>query len=145
MDEEKELSWISGQLDIQQARGESLRMQMRDLEASVLEINSALDAINNIKKAKGDTLVPIGAGVYLSCPKPDTEKVILNIGASVLVQKKPDEAIKILEERKSKFVEAIDQLQNELGAVIREIESLSQRASVIAAAEGKRDVQSSKE
>jgi len=137
MANEEELGRIANEMDIQQAKGDAIRQQLRQMEATILEIRAAIDAIQNIKNAKADTLVPVGAGVYLSCPKPNPEKVVVNIGASVLVQKTPEEAVKILQERTRQVSEAISAAQEDLGEVVKAIESLSQRASSIAAEEGK--------
>lgn len=137
MANEAELERISASLQIQQAKGEAIRSQMQQMEASILEISAAVDAIQNLKKAKSDTLVPVGAGVFISCPKPDSDKVVINIGASVMVSKKPEEAVKMLEERQKKISDAIGSAQEDMGEVIKAIDELTQRASGIAAAEGK--------
>jgi prefoldin alpha subunit len=137
MANEAELDRISSELQMQQAKGEAIRQQMQQMEATMLEMSASIDAVQNLKKAKADTLVPVGSGVYISCPKPDPEKVVVNIGASIMVTKKPEEAVKILEERQKKVSEAIAAAQEDLGEVVRAIEELTQRASVLASAEGK--------
>ena len=144
MADEAELDRIANELQIQQAKGEAIRQQMQQMEATALEISSAVDAMQNIRKAKGDTLVPVGAGVFLSCPKPDSERVVINIGANVMVQKKPEEAVRMLEDRKKQVTDAIISAQQDLGEVIRAIDTLTQRASYIAASEEK-NVRPSKE
>ncbi len=137
MENEAELEKISTSLQIQQAKGEAIRSQMQQMEASILEISAAVDAIQNLKKAKSATLVPVGAGVFISCPKPDPDKVVINIGASIMVSKKPEEAVKMLSERQQKISDAIGSAQEDMGEVIKAIDELTQRASAIAAAEGK--------
>ncbi|VVC01854.1 Prefoldin subunit alpha [uncultured archaeon] len=137
MADNPELDRIASSLQMQQAKGEAIRTQMQQMEATILEIGAAVDAIQNLKKAKADALVPVGAGVFISCPKPDPDKVVLNIGANVMVSKKPEEAVKLLEERQRKISDAISAAQEDMGELIRAIDELSQRASGIAAAEGK--------
>ncbi len=137
MANEAELDRIATSLQIQQAKGEAIRTQIQQMEATILEISAAVDAITNLKKAKSDTLVPVGAGVFISCPKPDPDKVVLNIGANVMVSKKPEEAVKLLEERQKKISDAISNAQEDMGEVIKAIDDLSSRASGIAASEGK--------
>ena len=137
MANDSELDRIASSLQVQQAKGEAIRNQIQQMEATILEISAAVDAIQNLKKAKADALVPVGAGVFISCPKPDPDRVVLNIGANVMVSKKPEEAVKLLEERQKKISDAIGSAQEDMGEVIRAIDELSQRASSIAAAEGK--------
>lgn len=141
---ENELDSISAQLELQQAKGDAIRQQMQAMQASVVEMGSAIEAIRNIKKASKDVLVPVGAGTFISCPKPDPEKVVISIGANVLVNKKPEEAVKLLEERQKKVSESIGAAQQDMEAVIREIDELSRRASFLASG-ANQNVRASKE
>ena len=145
MPNEGEIAQIANELQVQQAKGEAIRKQMEAMQTSLMELGSAIDAVNNIKKAKGDTLVPLGSGVYLSCPKLAVDRVIINIGANVMIQKKPDEAVKILETRQKKLNSIIKAMQEDLGLVVQAIEGLNKRASTIAAMGERENVQSPKE
>jgi len=136
MVDQEELDRIAEELQIQQERGEAIRQQIQVLQANAVEIGAALQAIENLGRATKDVLVPLGAGAYLSCPKPDQEKVIISIGANVLVNKKPEEALKILQERQKKVTEAIEQAQKDLEGVTSQIDQLSQAASRLAAEAG---------
>lgn len=144
MGNEEELGRIEGELQMQQARGEAIRQQIQSMQSSSLEIATAIEALQNVKKVKGDTLVPIGAGVYFSCPKPDFERVVMNIGAGVMVQKKPDEALGVLLDRQKKMTDAMKSAQEDMAQVISAIEGLTRRASAIGAQE-ERNVRPSKE
>lgn len=137
MADEGEINDIANEMQLQQARGEIFRQQIQQMQKNMLEISGAVDAINNLKKAKGDTLVPIGAGILISCPKPSSDHVLVDIGANIIVEKKPDEAVKILQERQKKIMGAVEETQKGLSEVVKVIESLTQRASLIAA-EGER-------
>lgn len=145
MASEEEMNRMASELQLQQAKGEAIRQQMQQMQSSLMEIGAAIDTIENISKAKGDALVPIGAGAYLSCPKPNPDKVVLNAGANVLVQKKPDEAVKILKDRQKKIADAMNTMQKEMGVVVREIEALTNAASSYAAEEERTNVRPPKE
>lgn len=144
MGNEEELNRLEGELQAQQARGEAIRRQIQSMQSSSLEIATAIEALKNIKKVKGDTLVPIGAGVHFSCPKPDFERVVMNIGAGIMVQKKPEEALGVLLDRQKKMADATKSAQEDMAQVIKAIEELTRRASEIAAQE-ERHVRPSKE
>ena len=133
MGNEEELNNIEGELQMQQSRGEAIRQQIQGMQNSALEISTAIEALQNIKKVKGDTLVPIGAGVFFSCQKPDFDHVVMNIGAGVMVQKKPEDAIKLMEERQKNIANSINAAQQDLEMVVNEIDNLSKQASAIAA------------
>jgi len=124
---------IAAQLELQQSKGEAIRQQMQNMQASMVEITGAMEAIRNLKKANKDVLVPVGAGAYLSCPKPDTERVVVGIGANIMVQKKPEDALKLMEERQKLLGNSINAAQQDLEMVVNEIDSLSKRASALAA------------
>ncbi|VVC01003.1 Prefoldin subunit alpha [uncultured archaeon] len=142
---EDELERISNELQVQQAKGEAIRQQIQAMQGSILEVSAAMEALKNLQKAKGDTLVPLGAGVFMSCPKPDSDRIVMSIGAGVMVQKKPEETMKILEERTNRMSEAIGLAQTDLSQVIKSIESLTERAGVLSAAEERKNVRPSKE
>lgn len=144
MAEDDELDSIAAQLQLQQAKGDNIRSQMQQMQANVIEIGGAMEAIRNVKKATKDVLIPVGAGAYLSCPKPDPEKVVVSIGANVLVNKKPEEAIKLLEERQKTVGDAVVVAQQDLEAVIKEMDELSRRANLLASG-ANRNVRASQE
>jgi len=144
MGNEEELNKIEGELQMQQSRGEAIRQQIQGMQNSSLEISTAIEALQNIKKVKGDTLVPIGAGVFFSCQKPDFDHVVMNIGAGVMVQKKPEEALGVLMERQKKISDAMASAQEDMVQVINAIDTLTRRASAIGVEE-ERNVRPSKE
>ena len=144
MADEEEMNRVAGELQIQQAKGDAIRQQIQQMQEVSLEITSTLEVLRNIGKAKGNALVPVGAGIFVSCSKADPEKVVMNIGANIMVHKKPDEAISMLEERRENMIKATASAQADLNQVIAEMERLSQRASEFAAAEEGKNVRPSK-
>ena len=145
MTNEEEYANISNELELQQSKGEAIRQQIQAMQSNIMEIGAAMDAVKNLPKVKGDTLVPIGAGVFMSCPKPDAEKVIMSIGAGIMVQKKPEDALKLLEDRQKKMTDAINAAQGDLSEVANAMEQLTERAQMIGAAEERANVRASKE
>jgi len=133
MANEEELASISNELEISQARGESIRQQVQAMQSSLLEMASTIEALQNIGNAKKDTLVPIGAGVFLSCPKPDADRVVVSVGSGIMMEKKPEEAIKILESRQKKLSDAMNEAQKELARIVNMVEQLSLRAGELSA------------
>ncbi|MFA6490084.1 MAG: prefoldin subunit alpha [Candidatus Micrarchaeia archaeon] len=139
-----DLNQLANEIQMQQARGDAIRQQMQEMQNALAGIGGAIDAVTSLKKAKGDTLVPVGAGVFVSCPKPDPEEVTMSIGGNLMVKKKPEEAVKLLQEKQKKIVETMNSAQEDLQEIVRAIESLTQRANAAAMAE-ERNVRPSKE
>ena len=78
--------------DLSQREGTFLSV-LREATAAIESIKS----LNN--KSDSDTLVPIGMGTYVPTKISSTNKIILNIGAGVAVEKDFDSAINYLETR----------------------------------------------
>ena len=71
-------------------------------EATLVNVlREAVSAIESIKalreKPNSDTLVPIGMGTFVQTKISSTDKIILNIGAGVAVEKSHDSTINYLE------------------------------------------------
>jgi len=64
------------------------------------EAISAIDSIKSLhQKPNSDTLVPIGMGTYVQTKISSDNKIVLNIGAGIAVEKTYDSAINYLEAR----------------------------------------------
>ena len=146
MANQEELERISNELQLNQARGEALRNQLQAMQSAMLELTASMEAIETLDKAsKGDTLLPIGSGVFISCPKPDASKVIVSVGGGIMVQKKPEDALKILQERQKRMADAMGNSQAALDEIVKNIERLTVQASSAQIAEERRNVRASKE
>lgn len=70
------------------------------LERALIEGRSALDAIKGLSEAPSDeVLTQIGGGAMLRSPPPSTDKVLVTIASSVVIEKPRAEAVALLEER----------------------------------------------
>ncbi len=64
------------------------------------EATAAIESIKSLKqKPTFETLVPIGMGTYVQTKISSDDKIVLNIGAGVSMEKDPDTAINYLEAR----------------------------------------------
>ncbi len=64
------------------------------------EAVSVIESIKSLKDNPGsDTLMPLGMGTFVKSKISSNEKIVLNIGAGVAVEKNPDAAINFLESR----------------------------------------------
>ena len=73
-------------------------------EATLLSVlREAISAIESIKslrqKPNSDTLVPIGMGTYVQTKILSADKIVLNVGAGIAVEKSYDSTINYLEAR----------------------------------------------
>ena len=64
------------------------------------EASAAIDSIKGVgAKDQSDTLVPLGLGTFVKTQISSKDKIILNIGAGVAIEKDKDAAINYLESR----------------------------------------------
>ena len=70
------------------------------LERALLESRAALDAIKGLSESTSDeVLTQIGGGAMLRSPRPSTDRVLVSIASSVVIEKPKEEAVAFLEER----------------------------------------------
>jgi len=96
------------------------------VEAALREISMASLTIQGIGELKKDDeiLVPVGGGSYIKAKIFDTEKVIVNIGAGVTVEKPVKEALSIFENRLNELENARNSLQQQFIQVLERMEAL---------------------
>jgi prefoldin alpha subunit len=70
------------------------------LERALLESRAALDSIKGLSgELPTEVLTQIGGGALLRSQPPSTDRVLISIGANIVIEKSKDEAVAILEER----------------------------------------------
>ncbi|MFB5597595.1 MAG: prefoldin subunit alpha [Nitrosopumilaceae archaeon] len=92
------------QLMYQMQMLESYLSDLANRESTLMTVlREAVSAIESIKALKdnpnSNTLMPLGMGTFVKSQVSSNEKIVLNIGAGVAVEKDPDAAINFLESR----------------------------------------------
>tara|TARA_Y100000034_G_C6631653_1_gene275780 strand:- start:80 stop:493 length:414 start_codon:yes stop_codon:yes gene_type:complete len=104
-------------------------VELLNQQNSDLEIYK--DAINQLQKVNVDTeiLAPIARGIFIKSVLKDNQKLIVNVGANVTVEKTVPEVVNLLEEQKreltKKIVEAevmLQEFQNQAMKIYQDIE-----------------------
>ena len=66
----------------------------------IREANSAIHSIKGIDtQSESDSLVPLGLGVFMKSKVNSNEKIIINVGSGVAIEKNHNDAINYLESR----------------------------------------------
>jgi len=71
-----------------------------------------------------EMLVPIGSGSFIHAKLASKEKVVLNVGAGVNIEKKPSEAKESLKIRKAEVAEGSKKLNEMLGKIDQEMQRI---------------------
>ena len=71
-----------------------------------------------------EMLVPIGSGSFIHAKLASKEKVVLNVGAGINIEKAPDEAKESLKARKAEVMEGSKKLNEMLGKIDQEMQRI---------------------
>ncbi|MBM3309081.1 MAG: prefoldin subunit alpha [Candidatus Altiarchaeales archaeon] len=109
---------------------EALIQQSRVIEAAMVELNSAVEVLEQVKKKKiGDEiLVPIGGESFIKVSLKDNENVIAGIGAKVSVEKNIDDAVKTLKDRAEEIGKTLVKVRENAVSINSQMEELSRSA-----------------
>ncbi len=109
-----------------QAQAEALVRQISVMQLTVEGLDRALGAVDAMDKAEEgqEMLVPIGSGSFVHAKLASREKVVLNVGAGVSIEKTAPEAKEILKARKAEVSEGLKKLNEVLSKVDQEMQKI---------------------
>lgn len=78
---------------------------------AMLDSKATIEALKTIPEGLGsEILVPVGAGVLMRVSSPTIDRVLLNIGAGVVIEKNKEDTLKYLNERLSELEAALSNI-----------------------------------
>ncbi len=78
------------------------------------ESHNSFEAIKNLSlDSETLSLVPLGIGIYVKSAIYPIDKVLVNVGANVVIEKKKDDAVNFIEHRIKEFETAAKQLSSQ--------------------------------
>jgi prefoldin alpha subunit len=102
------------------------------LERALLETRAALDAINGLGDSpSSEILTQIGGGAMLRSPPPSTERVLVNVGSGVVIEKPREEAKALMEERSRDVEKSILSIASQRNEIAERINSDRQTLNVL--------------
>ena len=103
-----------------------LSQQIAILENQIQEFENSQDAITGLKSKTGEEiLVPVSSGIFARAKLDNNDKFIVNVGASIAVEKSGDETIDVLKNQVNEMRQYREQMlkgMQLLEARAREIE-----------------------
>jgi len=90
----------------------TIQQNIEALSKILIETATAINTLKEITKLEKETITktPIGSGVFINSKVEKQEKVLIEVGEGVIVEKSIDEIIKTLEARKKDINENIEKL-----------------------------------
>lgn len=114
MDDRQRLEQMVTEINQLQKQGETIAQQIEQLNASLADIRSAYDAVDNMAGSVGkETLLPIGAGCFVKAEL-KSEDVIVGVGSSVAIKKTREETLSTLKEDREEVEKLIKTLTEQL-------------------------------
>ena len=107
-----------------QADGIMRQLSLTQLTAEGLErASTAVDALDRVEVGQ-EIMVPIGSGSFIHATLASKEKVVLNVGAGVHIEKDAAEAKEILKVRKAEVQEGSRKLNEVLSKIDQEMQKI---------------------
>ncbi len=109
-----------------QAQAEAIVRQINLMQLTAEGLDRAQNAVKALEKAEvgQEMLVPIGSGSFIHGKLASKEKVILNVGAGVSIEKTATEAMETLAVRKAEVLEGSRKLNETLAKIDQEMQRI---------------------
>ena len=104
------------QLQMIQQQAEQIAEYVQKLQLQLQEIENSLEALQELKDTALNTeiLAPVANGIFLKASLQDNQKLVVNVGAEVTVEKTIPEVINLLQEQKEKITQNISEAEGVL-------------------------------
>ncbi len=91
------------------------------------EIATTIGTLENLKKEKGEqnSLVPLGSGVFTNAKISNLNKLLIEIGSGVIVEKTVDETIEIITIRRDKITLNLNKMSRDVSILSKEYNELA--------------------
>ncbi len=98
----------------------TIEMQIQMIQAALAETYRGKMTVESLgtTPAKSEILIPVGSGVYVQGMLGDSSKVLVGVGADVVIEKNREEAIKKIDER----IQNLQQSQQKLFQMEQKLE-----------------------
>ncbi len=113
MAEDKNVEDRYVQLQLLQQQVEQIADYLEKLQLQQTELDTSIEALSELQKTAvhADILAPIANGIFLKAELKDNQRLIVNVGSGVTVEKSIPEVITLLEEQKEKIMKNISEAE----------------------------------
>ncbi len=136
---EEQLNSLVVEVRVLEGTYNELTSRQNLLERALVESRSALDAIKGLAdKPSDEVLMQIGGGAMLRGPPPSADRVMVNIGSNVVVEKPKEEAIALLDSRSRDVEKTIVSIISQRTEIAERLESDRQLLQTLLAQQGQK-------
>jgi prefoldin alpha subunit len=128
--DQRELLTLEHYLKQYGQQAEIFASQLELMENGRMEALAAIEALQGLADADDSTvLLQIGGGASVRAKVPEPDKILLNIGAEVIVERTNRDAVEFLKDRitemeasEKRVAEALDRLRTQMNEIAKRIE-----------------------
>ncbi|HEV8290009.1 MAG TPA: prefoldin subunit alpha [Candidatus Norongarragalinales archaeon] len=126
MTNEEELRKIAFELQYLEAQAQDMQKQLQQVRLRLAENQAAIRGLENLAPNQ-DTLFPLGSGVMLKANTGKMDKVLVDVGAGVAVEKPIPQALEVLRERHAALENMGQQISNAMTESAQKMEQLQNK------------------
>ena len=94
------------------------------------EARLASSAVQNVMdESEVESLMPVGIGVYMKALVPPVKKLLVNVGAGVIVEKSREDTVNYIESRIKEFEVALSQLSSQKQQIEMRMEQIQKQVN----------------
>ena len=94
------------------------------------EARLASSAVQNVMdESEVESLMPVGIGVYMKALVPPVKKLLVNVGAGVVVEKSREDTVNYIESRIKEFEVALSQLSSQKQQIEMRMEQIQKQVN----------------
>lgn len=119
MANEKEVQKKYIMLELLRGQIANIQEQMINIQSKILELTNSINSLNELKEYKKGTeiLVPLGANSFAKAKLLGVEKLMVNVGAGVMVEKGLEESKETIRDQ----IKILEQVGEKLGERLRDL------------------------
>lgn len=113
-------------------QAQQIENQLQLVQKVLMDIEATKASLAVTDQLHTGTMLPLGSGVFAKAKTENTGTVLIDVGARVLIEKKPEDAISILDERKVALEKNMGELTAALERAAGQINQLTVQAEKMA-------------
>jgi prefoldin alpha subunit len=138
--DERELQSLQQYLNEYSQQAEIFTRQLQLIEEGRMEATAAIEALTDLgSRAEAAVLLQVGGGASVRARVESPDRVLLNIGADVIVERSTEQAVEYLRDRITEMeasgkrvAETLERIRTQMNEIARRIETGYQQARMAA-------------
>ncbi len=113
------------QFQFMESNLKTLQERAQILTQRIEEVQRTMLAIEDLDKTKpNEAFIPIGSGNFVQGSIQNTEEVLVNVGAGIVLKKKKDDSKKMLEDQLKEFERDMQEISNNAESILIELQKI---------------------